>query len=253
MFSSFYPQELSDFLATAHSVIDFISVAIVFITKICMCVVFWRFFHWKLSLVSYLVANVVGMQYLMWFFYKWARTSIYFFAYDTFWSSIVLLVFWGGHELNLLDLPQIIRIMVQAVHGMLDLTGDRKFDFEDIKVICSVLYKYTRRCIAGVIRRGRSKITGKNMEISVAEDNGHDESIVNTQTVVPLDPTASFIRSIRTWKALRAQGIGDNETKCGKCGATMGLHGARGEEQGAILNKPRETGIFEKMALHKTH
>jgi len=132
---SLYPEELLWLINTIQAAVDFGSVIAVLILKICLSLFLWRFFHWKLALFTYLTANVFGMDFIIWVAYEVFWAAIYFLAFDVWWSSCIILVLWALHEFTFFDLPQVGHWLCEVLNRLTDVTGDRKFDFEDIKVI----------------------------------------------------------------------------------------------------------------------
>ena len=103
-----------------------------------------RFANWKLACGFWLLSNVVGSFTLYLLFFR----SVYYFmtrfVSDSAASSCLILSIWVLHEMNLISVPRVIRWVkvdfwekwvLMNVNKLLDVTGDGKFDYQDVGVL----------------------------------------------------------------------------------------------------------------------
>eukprot|EP00392_Amoebophrya_sp_AT5.2_P014142 g14280.t1 len=97
------------------------------------------YFGWRTASAFYLGANIFGSGVIFYYFFKFLFFFLQHCVADSIYTSGLILAVFLLHELNLISVPRILayctRKVVAFLHRSCDVTGDGKFDYQDVAVL----------------------------------------------------------------------------------------------------------------------
>jgi hypothetical protein len=107
--------------------------------------------NWKIACFFWLGSSVVGSATIVLYMWEATKFVLVHVCNDNWYSNLAILSVWLLHECNLISVPRIWAYCCGSVskytHYVLDVTGDGKFDYEDVAYLAGNVASKVRRSL----------------------------------------------------------------------------------------------------------